>query len=74
MAQRTSDEIRSSIETNRNELALSVASLRGEVQRMTDVRAQIERHSSEIAMGVAAMGLLLGTRMLKTPPRRRRGA
>jgi hypothetical protein len=72
MAQRTPAEIRSSIETNRNELALSVANLRGEVQRMTDVRAQIERHSSEIAMGVAAVGLLLGTRMLKRRRRRRR--
>ena len=48
MAQRTPAEIRSSIEANRMELAVSVQHLRGEVTRLTDWRAHVERHRSEI--------------------------
>jgi len=65
MAQRSPAEIRSSIESNRQELAVSVQRLRGEVTRATDWRAHVERHSSEIAMGAAAVGLLLGVRLLR---------
>lgn len=72
MAQRSPAEIRSSIEANRAELALSVQRLRGEVARATDWRAHLERHSSEIRLGVAAVGLLVGVRMLARRRRRRR--
>ena len=44
MAQRSPAEIRSSIEANRMELAVSVERLRGEVARLTDWRAHVERH------------------------------
>ncbi len=44
MAQRSPAEIRSSIEANRMELAVSVQKLRGEVTRLTDWRAHVERH------------------------------
>jgi hypothetical protein len=71
MAQRSPAEIRSSIESNRMELAVSVQRLRGEVARVTDWRGQVERHRSELMMGAAAVGLLIGTRMLRR--RRRRG-
>jgi hypothetical protein len=71
MAQRSSAEIRSSIEANRTELAISVQRLRGEVERLTDWRGQIERHRSEIAIGAAAVGVLLATRMLRRRRRRR---
>jgi len=70
MAQRTADEIRSSIEENRMELALSVQRLRGEVARITDWRAHIERHRTEITVGAAVVGLMIGARMVR---RRRRG-
>ena len=69
MAQRSPEEIRSSIESNRMQLAVSVDHLRGEVTRLTDWRGHIERHRSEIAMGAAAVGLLVGVRLLR---RRRR--
>ncbi len=69
MAQRTPAEIRSSIEANRMELALSVAQLRGEVSRLTDWRAHVERHRSEITVGAAVVGLMIGARVLR---RRRR--
>lgn len=72
MAQRTPAEIRSSIEANRQELAVSVEKLRGEVQRATDWRAHVERHRNEIAMGAAAVGLLLLTRAARRRRRRRR--
>jgi hypothetical protein len=71
MAQRTPAEIRSSIEANRMELAVSVQRLRGEVTRLTDWRAHVERHRGEIAMGAAVVGLMLTTRMVRRRRRRR---
>jgi hypothetical protein len=71
MAQRTPAEIRSSIEANRTELAVSVAQLRGEVTRITDWRAHVERHRTEITVGAAVVGLMLGARMLRGRRRRR---
>ena len=69
MAQRTPAEIRSSIETNRVELAASVDRLRGEVTRITDWRGHVERHRSELMVGAAVVGLFIGGRLLR---RRRR--
>ncbi len=70
MAQRSQAEIRSSIEQNRMELAVSVERLRGEVTRLTDWRSQVERHRNEITIGVAVVGLLIGGRMLRRRRRR----
>ncbi|HXD55704.1 MAG TPA: hypothetical protein VN618_13175 [Solirubrobacteraceae bacterium] len=70
MAQRSAAEIRSSIEANRQELAVSVERLRGEVARVTDWRAHVERHRPEIMAGAAAVGLLLGVRMMRRRRRR----
>ena len=69
MAQRSSTEIRSSIETNRNELAVSLVRLRGEVAYLTDWRGHVERHRTEITVGAVVVGLLIGGRLLR---RRRR--
>jgi hypothetical protein len=71
MAQRTPAQIRSSIEANREELALSVQRLRGEVARVTDWRGQVRRHRAEIALGAGAVGLLVGARVLRARRRRR---
>jgi uncharacterized membrane protein YqjE len=71
MAQRSPAEIRSSIEANRMELAVSVANLRGEVARLTDWRAHVERHRSEITVGAAVVGLMLGARMVRRRRRKR---
>jgi hypothetical protein len=62
-------EIRNSIEANRQELAVSVERLRGEVTRITDWRGHVERHRPEITAGAAVVGLLIGVRLLR---RRRR--
>jgi hypothetical protein len=70
MAQRSTTEIRNSIESNRAELAVSLNKLHDEVARITDWRGQLERHQREVAIGVAVVGvLLLGRRRRK----RRRG-
>jgi len=66
MAQRSAAEIRSSIESNRAELAVSLDRLHGEVARVTDWRGQLERHRREVMIGAAvASVLLLGMRRRK---------
>jgi hypothetical protein len=70
VAQRSPAEIRSSIESNRMELAVSVDRLRGEVVRLTDWRAHVERHRSELTVGAAVVGLVIGARLLRRRRRR----
>ena len=70
MAQRTPAEIRSSIDANRMELAVSLDRLRGEVAQLTDWRAQLQRHRPQLITGAAVVGLALGVRMLRRRRRR----
>ena len=71
MAQRSPAEIRSSIEANRNELAVSIVQLRGEVAHLTDWRGHIARHERELKIaGAVAVGLLVGSRLLRRRRRR----
>jgi hypothetical protein len=65
MAQRSPAEIRSSIEGNRMELAVSLDRLRGEVAHITDWRGHIQRHRGELLVGAAVVGLALGGRLLR---------
>jgi Protein of unknown function (DUF3618) len=60
MAQRTPEEIRASIERNRAELAVSVGTLRGEVERLTDWRGFIARNRKPILIGAAVTGFVIG--------------
>jgi hypothetical protein len=60
MSSRSPAEIRSSIESNRAELALSLERLRGEVAVVTDWRGQIEKHRKEALIGAAVAGFVLG--------------
>jgi hypothetical protein len=73
MAQRSSAEIRSSIESNRMELAVSLDRLRGEVAHITDWRGHVERHREQLTAGAAVVGLALGVRMLRRRRRKRKG-
>ena len=59
-AQRTPAEIRSSIEANRTELAVSLTQLRGEVARLTDWRYQFRTHQREVLIGAAVAGFVVG--------------
>ena len=60
MAARSPEEIRQSIERNRNELGTSVEKLRTEVARVADWRAQLRSSEPKILIGAAAAGFLLG--------------
>jgi hypothetical protein len=71
MAQRSATEIRDSIESNRQELAVSLEHLRGEVTRITDWRGQIQRHQRELIMGAAAVGVVMMLRGRRRRKRRR---
>jgi len=70
MAQRSAAEIRSSIESNRAELAVSLNNLHGEVARVTDWRGQLERHQRELTIGAAVVGVLLLGRRRRRKRRR----
>lgn len=59
-AQRTSAEIRQSIESNRADLAVSLQRLRGEVAEITDWRKQLGRHQREVMVGAAVAGFVVG--------------
>ncbi len=60
MATRTPEEIRASIEQNRQELGTSLEKLRGEVVRVTDWRAQLRRHRTQVLVGAGVAGFILG--------------
>jgi hypothetical protein len=71
MPVRSAAEIRTTMEANRAELARSVDVLQGEVTRLTDWKGYVERHRREIVIGAAAVGFVLGARMLRSRRRRR---
>ena len=60
MATRTPDEIRASIESNRQELGAAVEKLRTEVAELTDWRKQIRAHQREVVIGAAVAGFVVG--------------
>jgi hypothetical protein len=56
---RSAMEIKASIEANRQELAGSIASLKGEVTELTNWRKQIVRHQPQVLAGAAVAGFVL---------------
>jgi hypothetical protein len=60
MASRTPDEIRASIEANRQQLAVSLEKLRGEVVELSDWRKQLVAHQEQILIGAGVAGFVLG--------------
>ncbi len=57
---RTPEQIRASIEENRQELGTSLEKLRQEVTELTDWRGQIRRHQREVLIGAGIAGFVLG--------------
>jgi hypothetical protein len=57
---RTPEQIRSSIEQNRQELAVSVTHLRNEVAALTDWRRQLTLHRREAMIAAAVAGFVIG--------------
>jgi hypothetical protein len=60
MPKRTPDEIRASIEANRQELGESLEKLRDEVTELTDWRSQLRRNRDQLAVAALATGFVLG--------------
>ena len=60
MPTRTPEEIRASIEQNREELGQSLERLRGEVTRLTDWRSQLRNHQREAIVAAAVVGFVVG--------------
>jgi hypothetical protein len=60
MATRSLEEIRASIETNRQELGTAVERLRVEVVKLTDWRGQLRRHEPQVLIGAGVAGFVLG--------------
>jgi hypothetical protein len=57
---RTSAQIRSDIENQREDLGQSVEALRGRVNELTDWRRQIREHRKELIVGAAVAGFVIG--------------
>lgn len=60
MPTRTPDEIRASIEQNRQQLGTSLVKLRAEVVQLTDWRSQLRARQQELMIGAAVAGFVLG--------------
>lgn len=79
MPTRTPEEIRASIEQNREELGASLERLRGEVVKLTDWRSQLRSRQSQAIVGAAIAGFVLGggiaglTGLLSGGRKRKRG-
>jgi hypothetical protein len=60
MATRSPEEIRASIEQNRQELGVSLERLRGEVVRLADWRSQLRRHQPQALIAAGVAGFVVG--------------
>jgi uncharacterized protein DUF3618 len=60
MPTRTPEEIRASIEQNRQELGTSLERLRMEVVQLTDWRSQLRRRQPQVMVGAGVAGFVLG--------------
>ena len=59
MAARSPEEIRASIERNREELAVSIGTLKTEVAEATDWRKHLVAHQQNVMIGAAVAGFVL---------------
>jgi transposase-like protein len=63
--ERSSAEIRRDIDAQRQQLGTSVEALRGRVNELTDWRRQAREHKRELIIGAAAVGFLVGIRLMR---------
>lgn len=69
MPGRSAAEIRRDIDLQRRQLGTSVEALRGRVTELTDWRRQVREHKQQLIVGAAAVGFVVGVRLMM---RRRR--
>ena len=60
VAKRSSEEIRASMEANREGLSTALTQLRGEVTELTDWRKQASKHKKEIIGAGVVLGVAIG--------------
>jgi Protein of unknown function (DUF3618) len=60
MQQRTSAEIRASIEETRRELSFSVNDLQSKVKELTDWRTKLAKNQKKAIIGAAVAGFVIG--------------
>lgn len=60
MAARTPEEIRTSIETNRRALGVSMEHLQQEIAVLTDWRGQLVARQKQVVIGAAVAGFVIG--------------
>lgn len=58
--QRSAEEIRASIEGNRQDLGQAIERLQGGVKELTDWRKQLVEHQRDVLIGAAVAGFVLG--------------
>jgi hypothetical protein len=68
---RSAEEIRRDIDLQRQQLGTSVEALRGKVNELTDWRRQAREHKKELMIGAAAVGFLVGIRLMRGRRRNR---
>ena len=71
MPGRSAEQIRRDIDLQRQQLGTSVEALRVRVTELTDWRSQGEAHKRELIIGAAAVGFLVGARLMFGRRRRR---
>jgi hypothetical protein len=72
MPGRSAEQIRKDIDIQRQQLGSSVEDLRVRVTELTDWRQQVENHKQQLIIGAAAVGFVVGVRLM-FGRRRRRG-
>ncbi|HEY0276743.1 MAG TPA: DUF3618 domain-containing protein [Solirubrobacterales bacterium] len=70
---RSAAEIRRDIDLQRQALGANVESLRGKVTEVTDWRAQVEEHKQQLIVAGAAVGFLIGIKLMRGRRKRKRG-
>lgn len=64
MPGRSAEQIRRDIDLQRQQLGSSVEALRVRVTELTDWRQQVEDHKRELMIGAAAIGFVVGVRLM----------
>lgn len=71
---RSADQIRRDIDLQRQQLGTNVEALRGKVTEVTDWRRQVEEHKQQLIIGAAAVGFLVGIKLMRSRRRKKRSA
>jgi Protein of unknown function (DUF3618) len=71
---RSAAEIRRDIDIRRQQLGTNVEALRSKVTEVTDWRAQVEEHKQQLIIGAAAVGFLIGIKLMRGRRKKKRAA